>query len=569
MFGELALHWWSLMQVGAVFALVGGGVFAGLQLSRRTISPEATWIVLLVGLVAGLGQVFRQANLLDTAFIHFRHASNVLAGQGPVFNAGEHVEGVAALGWTLIIAAAAGLTGLEIPTVALVLCLVSYVALGALALRLGQGLWERDGERVYLPFAAMLILMQGTITPFGTSGMETATVALATLGAGSALVSRRFGWAGGLAVFATLLRPDHGVFWLAGLVVVALRSRQDLVRYALPAIAWVFFAAFKLWFYGSLVPNPFWALDANTLPVGQGLWRLMVLVMGEHLWVLVGLFGAWWLAAVPEDEDDLRRFATLGVLLHVAAVTAMGASKGYGQVYVTDLVLLIFGAEAVLHHRPRIQGAVAAGLLGATIGGLPMIPAGTHRFDLAESHTFFAIKGLEPVNMAHHTQPLGRKFRSVRDAGGQVTLATCCAVGVLGYNAGVEMIHTEGLTDRHLARTDDVDLDYLRSRKVDLVRQNWAPRYRHLTGVAFNDMPNLDGLWHVFRYDKSRIDDLRAHGRGIAIIDFDKHLDAYVAQLKGKGPTQVAQDLAFFDLYYFDHNPEDPRRAVLAAAAGG
>ncbi|TNE85041.1 MAG: hypothetical protein EP330_26930 [Deltaproteobacteria bacterium] len=568
MLGELFSTWWDLMQVGAVFALVGGGLFAGLQATRRQITPEATWIVFLVALVAGLGQAFAQRSLVDNAFIHFRVARNVLHGHGPVFNPGEYVEGVSALGWTLLLALG-GVTGLEIPTVSVVLTVLAFVGLGALALRIGQGLWEPDTERVYLPFAAMLILVQGTITPFATSGMETAVVAFTTLAAAGALVSRRDVLAGAMAALSAMIRPDHAVFLLAAALVVGLRDARRLPKLLAPALAIVPFVAFKLWFYGSLIPNPYYALDANTLPVALGASRFAAVVVGEHLWLVGLLFAGWWMASVSEQEDDLRRFATLGVLGHVAVITALGASQTYGQLYVTDIVLLLLGAEALTHHRTRVPNVLAAGLLGATIGGLPLIKPQSHGFDMAETHTFFPVDGLQPVKLRHHLQRLATPFRKAHRDGGSTVLATCCGVGVLAYFAETEVIHTEGLTDAHLARSERVDLDYLREREVDLLRQPWSPAaYRHLTGVSFVGHDNLAGFWHMLRYDRERVAEIRATGKSVTIIDFEKHLDRYLAELDQKPPPQVATDLAFFDQYYFAYNDDDARRAPIARRAG-
>lgn len=567
---ELFTTWWDAMAVGLVVALVGGSVFAVLQAARRRITPEATWIVLLVGLVVGGAQAYLQRSLVDSGFIHFRIAENVLAGEGPVFNPGEFVEVSSALGWTLLLALG-GLSGLEVPTVSVILTALAYLGLGASALWIGQGLWEREPDRVYVPFAAVLILVQGTITPFATTGMETAAVALATLGAGGALASGRMGLSGALAATAAILRPDHGVFWLAGLAVSARSGRADLGRYAASGAALLLFLGWKGWFYGGLMPTGFTALGASSLPVSLGLERLLAVTMGEHLWLAALLFGGWWMAEVDRDESNLRAFATLGVVLHVLLVTALGATQSYGQVYVTDIVLVLLGAEALTHHRTRVPPVVAAGLLGMTIGGLQLLQPQTHAFRMAETHTFFPLDRLEPVEVRHHLQRLAVPFQRVRESEGEgPVLATCCGIGVLAYFSESPVVHTEGLTDPSLVRGGRVDVDALRANGVDFLRQAWSPpAYRELTAVRFLGQENLAGLWHLLRYDRARLGPLSEQTRSMTFTDMEAYLDRYIEALPTRVPAVVAKDLAFFDTFYFEHNDDPERRAPIAARAAG
>ena len=58
----------------------------------------------------------------EDAYISLRYARNLIEGRGLVFNpGGEGVEGITNLLWTLILAGGSWLSGLELPTVALVL----------------------------------------------------------------------------------------------------------------------------------------------------------------------------------------------------------------------------------------------------------------------------------------------------------------------------------------------------------------------------------------------------------------------------------------------------------------
>ena len=95
-------------------------------------SPWAWWAAAAVGLVAGLALYKRRprvalalavaatlalgvaANgLVDDAYIQFRYAANLAAGQGPVFNPGERIEGASGGLWIGVLAAGERLTGFE------------------------------------------------------------------------------------------------------------------------------------------------------------------------------------------------------------------------------------------------------------------------------------------------------------------------------------------------------------------------------------------------------------------------------------------------------------------------
>ena len=59
------------------------------------------WIVLLVAMVTlTVHSLIIQPWMLDDAFISFRYAENWVSGHGPVYNAGERVEGYTNFLWT-------------------------------------------------------------------------------------------------------------------------------------------------------------------------------------------------------------------------------------------------------------------------------------------------------------------------------------------------------------------------------------------------------------------------------------------------------------------------------------
>jgi len=92
----------------------------------------AAWTLLAMALLAArvalLGSPFL---LLDDAFISFRYAGNLVAGQGLVFNPGERVEGYTNFLWTVLLAACHR-AGLDMPAMSVVFALLA--ALGTIVL---------------------------------------------------------------------------------------------------------------------------------------------------------------------------------------------------------------------------------------------------------------------------------------------------------------------------------------------------------------------------------------------------------------------------------------------------
>jgi len=67
--------------------------------------PQVSVLLFLMMVAAAAQGWFFAGSLIDDAFIFFRYADNLLAGLGPVFNAGERVEGFTSPLWLLLLAA--------------------------------------------------------------------------------------------------------------------------------------------------------------------------------------------------------------------------------------------------------------------------------------------------------------------------------------------------------------------------------------------------------------------------------------------------------------------------------
>lgn len=123
--------------------------------------------------------------IADDGLIVLRTVRNLLAGNGPVFNAGERVEANTSVVWTYLVYLGSWLAGpMRLEYVALVLALVLSLA-GVVLLMLGTGrLYAPSllGRRaIMLPAGALVYIAVPPARDFATSGLESGLV-LAYLG---------------------------------------------------------------------------------------------------------------------------------------------------------------------------------------------------------------------------------------------------------------------------------------------------------------------------------------------------------------------------------------------------
>ncbi len=228
-------------------------------------------LLLVAGIAVFLGESRVRHAQLDDAYISYRYAQNLVEGHGLVYNPGEAVEGITNLLWALLVAVGIAL-GFKANATGHVLGLVSGVA-ALLAV------W--DYARVGLPrsrawlaaLAPWPVLASVSFALWATSGMETALFTAATTAALAAQARGRIGVAMAAAAVATLARPD-GVL-VAGVVLAfhgVQHRRAGWGAWRWPALYVIGVAglvAFRLAYYGSPVPNTFYA-KVGGIPLARG-----------------------------------------------------------------------------------------------------------------------------------------------------------------------------------------------------------------------------------------------------------------------------------------------------------
>ncbi|KPL78696.1 hypothetical protein ADN00_05455 [Ornatilinea apprima] len=196
---------------------------------------------------------------IDDAYITFRYARNILAGQGFVFNPGERILGTTTPFYTLSMVSLAAFTGgtnAPFPWLALIYNTAAD-SLSALIL------WQ-IGKRLKCELAGFAAGLLWAVAPFSVSfaigGMETSVYVFLLLASVYAYLHQKRALTTLFAAFAILTRPDAlilvGPLALDRLV-RALRmgeklTLREIVAFFVPTLAWAVFAAT---FFGSPIPH--------------------------------------------------------------------------------------------------------------------------------------------------------------------------------------------------------------------------------------------------------------------------------------------------------------------------
>ncbi len=533
----------GLFVVGALLAVVG---------RRRVIAP----LMVLLGVVAGVVLAIERASVCDDAFVSFRYARNLLEGHGLVWNIGERVEGYTNFLWVMLTAAVSGVIGLELPLVAVALCLISFVAVILLV-------WRHSRSGV----AALLFALSATALDYATTGMETMFGAALVLGGALLLCDkeRSVAWGGALFALAVLTRPDHLLFWGAGGLVVLLggqRRPRDLAVYAATLVPVLVHAAWRFGYYGELLPNTFHAKSASTAYFSQGGIYTLAFLLGAHLWVIIPLA----LSGLRRSARPFAVFAGASLPIWHAYVVWVGGDFMFGRFLLVLLpIWLVLAAKGA-------KGPLSNGLLLATLGGVSIIGPEVHRWHITDETRVYPVTQWHPqLVIDHHNWRTGVRLGELFDEDYRPVVATS-GIGMVGYYSRLEVIDLLGLTDARIARRPVEERGMVGHEKVPragyVLRKRGAvigrwqglfpqPRWRPVTRL---DMGlELDEQWRAFCYEPELVAYVEAHPE-MSLRDFTEIIDRWLTRGPWRpAPITASSDVAFFDAYYFACN-DDPER---------
>ncbi len=422
---------------------------------ERETFPASSWltVALVVAVFAALVFSFG-LSIHDDAFISFRYARNLADGHGLVFNPGERVEGYTNFSWTVLFAAvmALGLNPLSAaPVLGVLAGAGALVATGALVRPAGRA-------------GIVGLVVLGTNASFALEAAQGLETCLFSALVGAAVVLRcreldggRVGGAGLICGLAVLTRPE-GALVFAILEGVPWVMRSTTVRERLPsalgfAACFVPHMAFRVSFYGDVVPNTF---HAKVSGVEHGDPTYVLAFLKRHTaWVALAVVGAW---------VELRRARVRGAML-IALCAAWFAYQLYvGGDYKPSfrflapvfVPLAALAASAVAWAGTRLGHRVAiAAALAALVGQDAVMTWPSHQWYASEHRRMMDERLLAGAFLREHYGP-------------DVWVATH-SIGAVPYASMQPTIDMWGLTDAHIARVEAPD-DRQRARgheKVD------------------------------------------------------------------------------------------------------
>ncbi len=284
-----------------------------------TVRASLWTSVVVVAALFGWG-AWQRRWIADDGLIVLRTVRNLLAGNGPVFNAGERVEANTSVVWTYLVYGVSALTRpLQLEYVALGLAL-GLSLLGLAMLMLGTGrLFAPSllGRRaIMLPAGALAYIAVPPARDFATSGLESGLVT-AYLGLlwwmlvcwSQARRARPQGrWFSiALAVVAgcsVLVRPELALIGGGALIMMLIAERTGRRRLEIVVAGGLLpvgYQIFRMGYYGLLFPGTALAKDAGGDKWSQGLVYLSNFNEPYALWIplllLTGLGLVLWVSA--------------------------------------------------------------------------------------------------------------------------------------------------------------------------------------------------------------------------------------------------------------------------------
>ncbi len=255
-------------------------------------------LLLALALVVYFYLIFHFNFTQDDAYITFRYAANYLNGHGLVYDIGERVEGYTNFLWTIFMTVG-GRAGIDFVLFSKILGvlfgLATIIMLYFLAIEVFAGVSKSTRSIL----AGTCCLLVGSIYSFAywaVAGLETAAFGFMVL-ASIFFYLRRSLLVIPSVVLSLLFRPEGGLVFLFLFIYEIIRHRS-LTRYAMiTGVLFVIFllpfGVFKLFYYKSLLPNPFYAKTSFDLQqavngleyTGQFFWHYL----GAGLFVVPAL----------------------------------------------------------------------------------------------------------------------------------------------------------------------------------------------------------------------------------------------------------------------------------------
>lgn len=416
--------------------------------SRRTTALNQFFLV-VPALVAFAVICWRFLFVQDDAYISYRFVANALSGHGLVYNAGEQIEGFTNFGWVILLLLA-GELGADLPLTSALIGFLCGLGIIIVTWLISRRLFA-ETLKWYAFIPVYLVAANGALAFWSPAGLETACFALLTMLSVYFFLTRNWllVWSLALAVW---MRPEGAVV-AALLVLIEAIVHKRIPRFAVlcTAIASLLslpMVGFKVWYYGSVLPNPFYAktsFDLIQLKHGleySGLFFLHYGFLGLSL-----LFPLLYIRRLDYWQKTLWLFM-LGYSSYVVLI-------GGDVLKVHRFFLPIMGICALL-------ATVSIGLLLTNIAAKFQRPIAISTFLILLAATWFVplphIRDYLSMERALTDKMLTTGRKLLEQDSTAFSLATS-TIGAIGYTLlGHRVIDMVGLTDSAVARHPQADI---------------------------------------------------------------------------------------------------------------
>ena len=398
---------------------------------------------------------------VDDAYISLRYARMLVEGQGLVWNPGERVEGFSNPVFTLLCALpiALGMDGLLGAKLLGLAGLVGLVV-GVVGAAREIARPERLEQALALVFGAGVLAVSLPAVSWATAGLEgTQYAACLALALWLLLREERVGgfpWSALVAGLAAISRPEAPLLVLGFVGWRGWRAWTErrlplrwLGLFALPTLGYL---AFRLLYYGALLPNTTWrkvhrGWDVEVFWDYAGSWvglewpLLFAGLAGCALLGRRGLLVAWlvlaqflFLFGVGTDWMEGWRFVLPAIPGLAVGLSAGAAVLARRQVWAQGAVAAVVACVAV----------ASVGLEQTRSGDVVQRPE-EHRFPASLSSSYEGSMSYALAGLAQHVPP-----------GATVAYTE---IGIVGYATDWEVLDLAGLTSREVAGATGLELE--------------------------------------------------------------------------------------------------------------
>ncbi len=283
----------------------------------------------------------------EDAFITLRHVSNFLKGYGPVYNVGERVEGFTHALWFFVLSffKYIGISFKGSAVLPGIIFSMVFIYLILYKLKFGK-------NRLGINFLVPILLGTSAFIDFSTSGLET-SLSFLLLSIYVYFVSENL-WVKKPLIFGFILsllflnRPDFGIFLLISTIAVYFKflNTNGLKKSLKIVLGFIIFTApyqiFRMGYYASLFPNPFFTKSATMSNWRQGFLYLKDFYDGSQLLIFLIIFFLTFIYLILKKDPYLyeRFFIAFSGLLYGFFVIRGGGDFMHGRFLLPSFILL-------------------------------------------------------------------------------------------------------------------------------------------------------------------------------------------------------------------------------------